>query len=73
MEYISIYSGEEIERILDSVKNKADKELVNNSVSALENKIQHKQDTITDLDLIRSNSEKGATAIQPNGIKTING
>lgn len=73
MEYVSIYSGEEIERILGSVKNKADKELVNDNVSSLEDKIQNKQDTITDLNSIREGSKKGNTSLQPDQVKTING
>lgn len=55
-----------------------DSALSTTSTNAIQNKavanaLNEKQDTISDLATIRSNASKGATAVQPEGLKTVNG
>ena len=99
MSYNLKYTGEELESILDSVKDKVDKEAgkglssndytdedkekldglenyddseLSRELTELSAEVGNKQDTISDLDAIRSGAAKGATALQsvPEGYAT---
>lgn len=64
----SIESFNEITAFLNGIE---DSESLDNIIASIESQIAAKQDTITDLETIRSGAAKGATAIQK--VKTING
>lgn len=67
-------SGKVDQGTLDEVVSAVTRELAGKATSsALEEGLQTKQNVIPDLDNIKSGAELGLTALQPDGVKTING
>lgn len=64
MDYNSNYEGQEVQDILDSVKNKASQADLNLALERIDDLSSEKQDVITDIDTIRTGAAKGATALQ---------
>lgn len=78
--YYSKYKGDEVDALLDKVKEgrdvQVDSSLSTTSVNPVQNKVitdalNDKQDSIADLGTIRSNASKGATAVQPNDLSKV--
>lgn len=73
--YIALSQLELINNSLSQLNTAINKKLDADTASstyALKTDLDNKQDKITDLDDIRSNAEKGATAVQPEGLNNIN-
>ena len=64
MSYNSKYTGAEVEALLDLASTRASQEDLNLAIERIDDLASEKQDEITDLDTIRANAAKGATALQ---------
>ena len=64
IDFNSKYTGAEAEELLDLASTRASQEDLNLAIERIDDLSSEKQDMITDLDTIRANAAKGATALQ---------